>query len=1105
MCKYRYEFFSYCGHQTFYLFDFCEKARIKAGASPNSSTVAYSDLSKDVFEQDSQSAQPSTAEVNSPEIINHLPSSGHSLASVQNSTETQEMSSKNLKSSVSSRVFKDSARILETCYQALEQSNNNESRQQPPLEGSPGFRSISRHAFEERLRFFESAVASPNTDISDTLSRFTYDSNTDTLYSLDLQLKRILEKAQILDHTSPEKSTVALSDLSNSSSRLNVAKNLKKGDKGTDKALDDTATFSPRKKSIDTVAASKASNELAMPDTSDIVSREKDIFHDVSHDIMHGVVRSPKATETRNTRKALPVQWLSRGKKTSCHDLRQPFKSEPSSPTKGDEERIPHSPSRKEASRTSTIRKAHKDYALSSKVDRAHAPPSPIASKAPNLRTAERAAARGLKRGQTEITSEPSPRTNLNIIKSRDRHIRGSPLSPVAVERGSPSSPRMHLEDNTCAKESRKSNTGSNRNNEGTNFTFSSSFSCCSSNQNEHRRRKSSITSTSSTNPVFYSAPQSPLKLQAINFTHILDRPSGSTFEFAGITETATSTDCKKRALFTGERNLDKLNRNDIMRSIPQSQNSPRKRPKLRVQTSFVKPYATSADISEHSATLPEELAVDSVLGTKEVQSLPQLAQAEDAHEISSCTAEPASSTSQDSHNSWQSCPTIEERNEPDATEQVELSSVDDRELSLNDYGERKSSENSFSLASKLEETSGMSKCEEEKNFLQHSESNTYPYRDLHLWDPALNENIISCVSPKTLQSDTCILSPQGPMVRDIAGHSYKKSEDYLFISPAIIISPENTEKKGDDKIVVEMPELSDVESKIKFQLSRKTESVIDNKESFLGRGESKEFWEISDMNELVKPVGPGLHASFASRLKATAPDFVPQNVNASEPLKKASKVREHTDEALKKVEPFAYQMDLLSAQLQKQAIDPNYALYSPFFGGLPQLDPFYMPSLNTYESLPDNKRYWQKYKNKSTYKKANGARMQQCHSPVPSIGAFRDDENATQWVFWDSTLPEQPSHGADKQMLQMEDGNARHSVQSGNEERNRTIPKLGFESFATPKKLASRGSADKRNGLNDYIVTVEPCDKIIVDKASEHVGGLPCRTCYPDYPASGK
>ena len=724
------------------------------------------------------------------------------------------------------------------------------------------------------------------------------------------------------------------------------------------------------------------------------------------------------------------------------------------------------------------------------------------------------------------MTSGSPPKDGRIVMNSRCKHIRESTLSSLTVEHGSISSPLIHQEVNNNANGSRKNKISSNKNCEG-NFTFSASLSSGSPIQSEHHRRKSSITSNSSTNPVFYSAPQSPSKLQATNLMKSPNYSSLLAFDFSRGTEVAASTERRQKTLLTENRGSDELNGNESVRGIPQSQNSPRKRPKLRVQTSFVQLHAAPKDISNHSAALLEgssnlffdspslsiqrkeyppntiSVLMDSIPEKNKLQSSAELAQVEDAHEISSCTAEPSSSVTPGSQDSWQSCPMIKERSESDAREVV-LNSFDNRELSIFGYEARKPSINLFALAAGSEEISSTQKRDEEKIPLQPSELDPCPNNYLSIQSSVLNETTTSCFPLRTLQPNTCRMSPEGPMIRDHIRRIQKEPEDHLFINPAIIIRPKGAENKEEEKIAMVVHELPGVESEIKDQLPEKAKpNVMENKKIPLGSGERKELSITSDMGKLIEPVVPDMHASFASQLKATAPDFIPQNIHTSGSVKLDSKAREHTDGALKKVEPFAYQMDLLSAQLEKQAIDPEYALYDPFFDELPQFNPFYMPFSNTYGALPGSKRHWHKYKGKKRYNKAKGGRVQQCHSPVPSIGAFRNDENSSQWVSNDSTVAEQLNDGIDESNMPPTEGSdARQNTQSKDEKSGRKIRSMSFESSASPKIRETRDFANKMSRYNDYVFAVEPCNKIIVEKASEHVGGLPCRTCYPDHPA---
>ena len=201
MCKYRYEYFSLCNHQAFNLYEYCEKASLYPAASTDF-------LGQAIKEPQISSSKEKTLQTEPRESL----SLKDNIAKVSISSQfwapsdihhpgsaSKDMSSKAPKNSSPNMAADDSINILKTCYEVLERTSFDECRHQHLMEGSPGYRAISKDAFKERLRFFESAISLRSHRLSDTLNRFTYDSNKDTLYTLDQKLKRILEKADLLD------------------------------------------------------------------------------------------------------------------------------------------------------------------------------------------------------------------------------------------------------------------------------------------------------------------------------------------------------------------------------------------------------------------------------------------------------------------------------------------------------------------------------------------------------------------------------------------------------------------------------------------------------------------------------------------------------------------------------------------------------------------------------------------------------------------------------------------------------------------------------------------------------------------------------------------
>ena len=1090
MCKYRYEYFSYCGHQAFYLYDYCNKASISTKAALEPLNSAYSYPDKEPYDQKIHNTHTASEKVNWPNSLNGSPFSSHSAHSVQYTADAPDMPSKTSKAPVSPQIVRDSARILETCYKALELSTVNEIRHQPSMEGSPGYRSISRHAFEERLRFFESAITSPGTDISDTLSKFTYDSKTDTLYSLDQQLKRILEKAQLMKHVSQERSAGALDDLSNGSPKPIKAKRLGKNDEGINRTLHGTLACSSFERNADATIVSKSCEKSVKSTISNVRDEKRNIHSDIPQEFALGVVKHPKALETKNARKALPSQWIFHNKTNGDRKLHESIKMEPNTPPRGNQKQIPQSTSRKNATKASGSPQTKNANLSLWKADGYHAQLSPISSKAPNLRTAERAAARGVKRGQMEMAFGTPPRNGPKVIFSQDRYSRNLKSSSKTIETTSSGSPITPMEENTDGKEGkldclRDYQTSENK------FTFSSLLAPKPLFHAEHHRKKSSNTSTSSINQTFYSAPQSPSKPQPTISKESLAWPARMAFNCPETDRAASSTARFQKGLSTGDAGSVKGVEIDDTRSLRQSHSSPRKKPKLRVQTSFDQPQATAAERLGSSVAVPESSSgsfdisplipniererlqiinnnlMHSAAKMYKMQSAQRLEPTEEAHEISSCTAEPSSSVTSGSLDS-----AGKNRQISEATEHIDRISGKNEDLQPSNFTERKPSKHSVaSTATDLEDADNLMS----DDYAERLASMTYP---AHKRSMLCNQNESTCKEP----------------------------EHRLFINPSIIIQPQDAGREVEEKIVVEVREISDSESDLMHQIAGKIDDSADNK----GPIQDKQGCEESHKKVEIGTEAQGTHlsygASFSSRLKATAPDFIPQNIMDSN----NDEHRQQLNEDIQEDEPFAYQMDLLSAQLQNQVMSTDYVQYNPFLVGLPQFNPFQISFVNEVHSIPSsNKRPWQKYKGKKKFKKADQGRTQRCRSPIPSIGAFRDGGSSALGFSSDSTIIEKFGRGVDgsdgprkaENGGNKQDGDGKsEQIGDGGGDCGDDL-KIGSGSpISSATDVETRNSTADANGRNGHVVTVEPCDEIVVEKASEHVGGLPCRTCYPDF-----
>ena len=1115
MCKYRYEYFSYCGHQAFYLFDFCDKATISTKATSKSLSTVYNRYSEEHYNHKQHNTRSNGEEGDSPNTPSEPPFTDFSAPPHQSSVGIFAMSSKTSGGLNSPQIVRgDSAKFLETCYKALEQSTVDETRHQPSMEGSPGYRSISRHAFEERLRFFETAITSSGTDISDTLSKFTFDSKTDTLYSLDQQLKRILEKAQLLKNVSQEKSAGTLKRLPNGISRSNTTARLEKNNEEKGRSLHTVLSCSDAEMVDDAAFTKKATRKLGNPEISKAYYGEKNV--DIAHDIGHGVIKSPKALEAKNVRKSLPSQWISH-KINSDHRNHESIRTEPNTPHRCDQNQRLQNTSRRSATKASASPQTKTSLSCL-KTNGNHIPSSPISCKAPNLKTAERAAARGLKRGQIEMTSGSSLRIGRNVTFSQDRCLK-NPTSSLRTKGTSssefPTTPLGH----SSEEKEEKSNCLSDGRNSESKFTFSPLLVPKPLFHAEHHRNKSSNTSTSSVNQTFYSAPQSPSKQQPMNYNEASAGSTGAPFNYSENDEAVPSSilhqkELPDRSIRFGEN--DKVGDTQTLR---ENHSSPRKRPRLRLQTSFVDLQATTADTL--SSALPESSSGSSIispcifsaererlriLNNKLMQSAAKLSKeqiaqrmmpVQEAEEISSCTAEPSSSITVESQESWQSCFVARNRKHTEEMEHADLTSDESGEKGSSYIEEGQSLKHSFALAATDSEDSGNLAADEKS---------------------ADSMTMAHSVQKKSGLSD------------ESESSSCKERDDGIFIDPSTIVQPQSAEREVEEKIVVEIQETGDPESDSQCLKVDKADGLTEDVAGSLDEQQRQKSTKKAEVGTAACDTRPGYSGvTFSSRLKATAPNFVPQTVTESFG-DKYQQQREQYDEFVHEDEPFAHQMDLLSAQLQHQVMSTDYMPFNPFFFGVPQVQasPFQIPFVNAVHSMPtedNNKRPWHKhYKGKKKYnKKADrGERTPDHYSPVASMGAFRDDEDSPLGFSSDSTVIEQRSGGVDGGFGGASDGGKRGAdnpdERSGGDGLSNSMSfspsssssatevetcddKIRVDADAADTAAAAAAAAAGRQC--DHFVSVKPCDEIVVEKAVEYVGGLPCRECYSDFPAS--
>ena len=136
---------------------------------------------------------------------------------------------------------------------------------------------------------------------------------------------------------------------------------------------------------------------------------------------------------------------------------------------------------------------------------------------------------------------------------------------------------------------------------------------------------------------------------------------------------------------------------------------------------------------------------------------------------------------------------------------------------------------------------------------------------------------------------------------------------------------------------------------------------------------------------------------------------------------------------------------------------------------------------------------------------------MERCYSPVPSMGAFRDSEDSPQGFSSDSTAIEQRDGGggsdgrAIREGIRKDEkkertgvcGGAKAGVGSGSSLPHSSCSSSATDVEADDEKVKAGGACM----VDDDAVAVKPCGEIVIEKAVEHVGGLPCRACCPDFP----